>query len=655
MTFGSLSLTAALAAALLGCTPQAKTPVRATDAVVADAAAPTSDGALPGLDGRTLDASPQDARRDAALPSTDAAAAPEAAVPTRDAARAGDAVSTDAGPTLDAVAPAPDAAPPPPIANNAAYQAWLFGAEDVISIAIELDDTALAALRADPHTDYVAANIVVGDQRLNNVGLKLKGGRGSFRELGQKAAFKIDLNHFVPHQNLGGLKKLTLNNMIQDTTQMHERLGSLAFQLQGLPAGRVGYAEISVNGANYGLYANVETLDDTFVDRALDGDAGGSLYEGFDDLDLWIRDLEAFDQDGGPDEDRLDLRALILALDAATPADFEQVVGARLDLDEARRFFATEMLAGHWDGYAQLRNNYYLYRRPSDGRFIFLPSGMDQAWERTNNALAGPGRVFRMAADWLPSRLAYAQAVRDAAALMMTYDWVTEIDRLTVLLDAPFSRDHKTPTRPAQRQTDIAGLRTFVLEQPDRIVNSLVCLDPARDADGDGTLSCGGDCNDHDPTIYPEANDSCGDEIDQDCSGFTDDGQDCPLCRETHVPETDATFLLCHRPVRFYVAYLTCQTLGGAFASIHTEAEQRAVTAAAAARRATRWWIGLTDGYSEGTFTWRDDSPLDYTNWADGQPDDNGGYEDCAALDAGNGGTWADYYSGYYLPFICRQ
>lgn len=601
-----------------------------------------------------------DAGRPDARPSGDAEA-DRGPPPAPDAQASGDAEARrpDVSPSGDATPPRPDADAPRPDAGNSAEdearQARFFAAEAVLPVEIELPEASEAELRANPHGEYVSANVTVDGIRLENVGLKLKGGRGSFRELGQKAAFKIDLDHAVPGQRLAGLEKLTFNNMIQDATQMRERLGSLAFGLLGLPAGRVGYVEISVNGTNYGLYAHVETLDEAFLARNFPGDADGDLYEGFDDLDLWIRDLARFDQDAGDAEDRADLRGLITAMDRARPADLDAVVGARVDLEQARRFFAAEILVGHWDGYAQLRNNYYLYNRPSDGRFVFLPSGMDQAFQRTNSAFAGPGRLFRMCVDWLPCRLPYAETVRASADILSTYDWETEIRRLAALLEEPFSRDRKTPTRPAQRLEAIDALSVWMAGQPRHIADAMTCLDPAQDRDGDGTLACAGDCNDADAAIYPGAFDACDDGGDEDCSGFTDDGQDCPLCREAPVAGSETTFLVCHRPVRFSVAGDLCASMGAVYASIHDDAEQAAVAEAALARRPTRYWLGALDTGTPGMFRWLDETPFDYALWAEGQPDNNGGYEHCAALNAAEGGTWGDYYSGFYFPFICRR
>ena len=56
-------------------------------------------------------------------------------------------------------------------------------------------------LKPDIQYDVLVAvngtNVTVDGQRFPKVGVKLKGGRGSFRALGQKAAFKIDLDRVI--------------------------------------------------------------------------------------------------------------------------------------------------------------------------------------------------------------------------------------------------------------------------------------------------------------------------------------------------------------------------------------------------------------------------------------------------------------------------
>lgn len=55
-------------------------------------------------------------------------------------------------------------------------------------------------------------------------------------------------------------------------------------------------------------------------------------------------------------------------------------------------------------------------------------------------------------------------------------------------------------------------------------------------------------------------------------------------------------------------------------------------------------WIGFNDEAVEGQFVWYDQSPVVYTNWASGEPNNSGGNEDCTQIYPGGSqpGTWND-------------
>jgi hypothetical protein len=62
-------------------------------------------------------------------------------------------------------------------------------------------------------------------------------------------------------------------------------------------------------------------------------------------------------------------------------------------------------------------------------------------------------------------------------------------------------------------------------------------------------------------------------------------------------------------------------------------------------------WIDLHDGEVEGTFVDGDGAPPTWTAWADGEPNDAGGAEDCAQ--ARGDGLWNDLPCDARLPFTC--
>ena len=113
-----------------------------------------------------------------------------------------------------------------------------------------------------------------------------KGGCGSAEDLDGKAGLKVHLSWddaqvagCPAKRRLGGLEKLTFNNMTQDPSMSHEMLAYALYAEMGVPVPRATYARVTVNGEYFGIYAHLETIDRRFLARHF-GSNRGALYEG---------------------------------------------------------------------------------------------------------------------------------------------------------------------------------------------------------------------------------------------------------------------------------------------------------------------------------------------------------------------------------------
>ncbi|MET0305283.1 MAG: CotH kinase family protein [Solirubrobacterales bacterium] len=213
------------------------------------------------------------------------------------------------------------------------------------------------------------------------VGVRLKGS-GSFQGLDGKAAFKVKFAEFVKGQKFLGLKNLTLNSMVQDPSMIREVLSYETFRASDVVAPRTGYAYVWLNGTDYGLHLNVETMDDVALKRAFgDFDDPQHLYEGPAGVDLAPGSAGMYEVDEGDEAELSDLEALITAANLTSPGFAERMVPVA-DVDQMTREWAVERYIAHWDGYSgQNNNNHFLYSDPA-GVFQVLPWGTDQTFYR---------------------------------------------------------------------------------------------------------------------------------------------------------------------------------------------------------------------------------------------------------------------------------
>jgi hypothetical protein len=225
--------------------------------------------------------------------------------------------------------------------------------------------------------EYVPATLefVDGDATEHmEVGLRLKG-EATFRTLDGKAAFRIKVDKFHSGQRLRGLRALTLNNMLQDSTLMAERLAYHVFREMGAPAPRANHAMVYVNDVYFGLYANIETPNEDLLARWFE-DPDRNLYEeaGIDFDEANAADSFERETHEKQSDDREHLRALAEACSAGDLKRARELV----DWPKFMLFSALEASTNQVDGYSYAQafaNNYRIYDS-ADG-FVFIPWGLD--------------------------------------------------------------------------------------------------------------------------------------------------------------------------------------------------------------------------------------------------------------------------------------
>ena len=389
----------------------------------------------------------------------------------------------------------------PGVARGADEIAWMFNPDAVVEINLGgLSEEELDALEAEPDeyqkgTFELKVNGVTKGVPLVDVGIRRKGGFGSSRPIKTgKSGLKVRFDEFVDDQLFFGIKRLTLNNMFQDESMVHETLTYELFHALDLPASRTGYAFINLNGGKYGLFLNVETLDEVSLPQWFpDFGEPGHLYEA-DAAGVDVRPgaAETFEVDEGDDEDLSDLEALITAANDEV-GDWSDGMTAVADLEAMTAQWAVERYVGHWDGYAGAAestpdpedpirpNNYYLHSNTSK-IFQLMPWGTDQTWE-DNLAFDEPagGLLFnRCIADDSCEAL-YVEALEDVLAIAPDLEFTKHITELLGLL-AP-CRAVESPARlghtPAQIEESVLETYDFAEERSEDLADFLgVPFDP---------------------------------------------------------------------------------------------------------------------------------------------------------------------------------
>jgi hypothetical protein len=321
---------------------------------------------------------------------------------------------------------------------------------------------------------YVAATLVFDGVTVESIGLRLRG-HASAQGLDGKPGFSVKTNEFVKGRNLHGVKKLSLNNEVQDPSWMHEHAAYDLWRRAGIACHRTAFARVRLNGEFRGVYLVSEAYDSAWL-AAHFADASGNLYEGVPFHDVTEPDaLELHTNEAA--NDRSDLEALRDVLLDSPDEDLLSDLAPLLDLDSFFTYWALESLLWDWDGYVAPGsagpNNFYLYRDPSTGLFTFVPHGADQTFtDATVPVTTAPAAACVLATRlWaLPeARLLWAEHVGfvldgawDAAAL------VARVDAAYVLIAGSVAEEVGSgPAAFPPFQTAVHDARDFLERRPE--------------------------------------------------------------------------------------------------------------------------------------------------------------------------------------------
>jgi subtilisin family serine protease len=312
-----------------------------------------------------------------------------------------------------------------------------------------------------PYHDYLAV-LTAGGEPLGEVGIRAKGLIGSMNPM--RPSLKVDLDQVQKGHAYLGQERFTLNNQNGDPSRMRTCLAYSVFASAGLPAPRCSFAHLHVNGRDLGVYANVEPVKKPFLARAF-GDDSGNLYEGeMADLQTGLTTrLEK--KTNQKQDDWSDIQGLIAAIEAPDEELLSRL-DPLLDRDAFIRYWATEALIGHVDGFSSHGGNYDLYHDPRSQKFVMIPWGVDYTFlTQPKGPLPGsPQSVYaRALLAWRLYHIPETRAQYEATlGWLLKEAWdsaelLTEVDRLEALL-SPHQPD---PTMEAYQES-LADLRSFI-------------------------------------------------------------------------------------------------------------------------------------------------------------------------------------------------
>lgn len=242
------------------------------------------------------------------------------------------------------------------------------------------------------------------------IGVRFKGNSSYWGYYGDKKSFKLDIDEFVPGQELYGLDKFSLNNCFLDPSYVREKSAYELCEAMGMPACRTNYVALYINGSYWGLYLLVEQQDQEFIESRYGSGENGNLWkctndgnstlewEGSSETSYYNRyDLKTNEEVN----DWSDLVDFVDNLNNTTISAMPDSLHNRLDVNSALAMLAVDNFIVNLDSYVGRCANYYFYHRDLDDRMFFTKWDQNEAWGIFNQYGMSTTQLQQLSPYWI--------------------------------------------------------------------------------------------------------------------------------------------------------------------------------------------------------------------------------------------------------------
>ena len=219
---------------------------------------------------------------------------------------------------------------------------------------------------------------------IQNVGFRV---RGNTSRDAYKKSFKISFNEYIQGEKFKGIEKMNLIGQHNDPSLLRNWMSLKILNDNNLISSRSSYVKFYINDEYKGVYLNIEHIDDEFLQSRFINDDFGNLYKCNWGADLNYIGYNPFDyydkyelKTNELTNDYSDLIQFIQTLNSISHEDFPCFIEEYFEVNMYLKTLAVEVIIGHWDGYAFNKNNFYLYQRPSNNKFVFIEYDMDNTF-----------------------------------------------------------------------------------------------------------------------------------------------------------------------------------------------------------------------------------------------------------------------------------